>query len=222
MSGVNECTRNIHVTGRKDAVRSGVTAQKQKATSAPLEAVCPKKSLRVHRNADGTGGCCPDKYPTLINGRCYASCDDGDHSEAREALVLGAMVACRAHCPNDWTEHTNDCTKDGEEARERGDFPRLSVAPLERKVQKKVVSNGCPVNFVRASKRRCCPATEPLMYGLLCYEECPHRWEEINYGCYSPCPKGYKAAHFECRRHGAPTIRRKTFERHPVLPKFAK
>jgi len=222
-SSVNECSRGIHVITRADSPRSdGVKATKQ--LPSPFGGhECPRKHKRVPLNEDGSGGCCPDSHPFWINGVCYGTCADGDHHDARENLILGNMVACRSHCSLDTHETTNKCehTTEGEDPTDRGDFPREHVPTVDRRHAKPVArQSGCPNGYVRASNLRCCPASEPNLIGLLCYEDCKVGWESRDFGCHKRCKEGWKELRHTCEKDGFPTKNRKTYERQPVLPKF--
>jgi hypothetical protein len=222
-SSVNECTRGVHVNIRADTPRAdGVKAIKQ--LPSPFGGhECPKRHRRVPLNEDGSGGCCPDKFPYWINGVCYGTCADGDHHDAREVMIHGNMVACRSHCSLDTHETTNKCehTVEGEDPTDRGDFPRAHHSTVDRRHAKPIqASNGCPNGYVRASNLRCCPAAQPSLIGLLCYESCPVGWESRDFGCHKHCKEGWKELRHTCEKEGVPTKNRKTFERSPVLPKF--
>jgi len=224
-TNVNECVRNIHVVPRVDSPLSGVPASKQRASPYGGKE-CPKKHIRVPLNEDGTGGCCPVDQSYWINGKCYSTCADGDHTDAREILILGQMVACRSHCSADATsETTNQCMHaDGEDPTDRLDFPRVHHHAVDRRHAPKVVapqkSNGCRAGWVRTSNLRCCPGDSPNLIGLLCYENCPEGWESRDFGCHKHCKPGWTELRHTCERDGFPTKTRKTFERNPVLPKF--
>jgi len=222
-SSVNECTRGVHVVSRADTPRdSGVAATKQ--LPSPYGGhECPKRHTRVPLNEDGSGGCCPQKWPYWINGVCYGTCADGDHTDVREIMIHGNMVACRTHCSLDATETTNKCEHPdtGDDATDRGDFPREHHPTVDRLHAKPVkFSNGCPAGYVRSSNLRCCPATEPNLIGLLCYEDCKVGWESRDFGCHKHCKPGWTELRHTCEKDGFPTKNRKTYERNPVLPKF--
>jgi len=221
-SSVNECTRGVHVVTRSDTPRdSGVAATKQQSPFGGHE--CPKHHRRVPLNEDGSGGCCPDKWPYWINGVCYGTCADGDHTDQREIMIHGNMVACRTHCSLDATETTNKCEHpdSGDDSTDRGDFPRAHHPTVDRLHAKPIkASNGCPDGYVRASNLRCCPTTEPNLIGLLCYENCKVEWESRDFGCHKHCKPGWTELRHTCEKDGVPTKNRKTYERNPVLPKF--
>jgi len=52
----------------------------------------------------------------------------------------------------------------------------------------------CPSidGFVIASRKRCCPADQPTLIGLLCYERCPEGFTENGFGCRAKGQAGYE------------------------------
>jgi len=225
MSSVNDCSNGPSTVPRPDKERSGVAAEAQH-TVAGGDAVssCPRHHVRVHEHVDQAtgaraGGCCPKRYPYLIQGKCYASCEDGEHHDLREELILGQFVACRTHCPIGWDETRNDCSKAGEESHDRGDFPRNWVSPVDRivKPKAKIDASGCKSGYVQASNMYCCPAAHPKLIGLLCYADCGPKYEEVNFACRKRCRLGFTVTTNHCTR-GTISYERKGYERHPKLP----
>ncbi len=205
-TSINECTNGILSHERKEHAREGVAPKAQTAMAdLPSTTVseCPKGYVRVKRQGTGKfkhGGCCPSDHPKLIFGRCYGGCEAG-----RDELTLGRLVACRAHCPDGWVEHNNDCTKDHEEPKERGDFPREGLRPVDRIVIPKPTPSedpnaGCGTGYVRASNHYCCPARYPLLKGLLCYAKCKTGYEEADFGCRKACPVGWSQSTLQCAK----------------------
>jgi len=225
MSSVNECTNGILSSDRHDHHREGVAPTPQKSVaSLPSTHIsaCPKDYVRVKRQGSGVfkhGGCCPADQPKLIYGNCYGGCETG-----RDELTLGRLVACRAHCPEGWTEHNNDCTEGREEPIQRGDFPRESSRPVDRIVIPKPVAtedpnHGCTSGSVGASKHYCCPTTHPELKGLLCYKKCKTGFDEAGFGCRKKCPLGWTESTLECAK-GSKLFQRKGYERHPKPSKL--
>jgi len=211
-SSVNTCTNGINSHERKDHTRDSVHAKAQKkitAADAKLMYACPKDTVEV------LGGCCPKEQPKLIAGECYGGCEDG-----KEEFVLGRFVGCRANCRDGYDQHTNDCTKLHEDPVERGDFPRHGVSIIEKSlVPTPAHDDGCGQGWVRASKRYCCPTTEPNLKDLLCYANCKTGYEESGYGCRKKCKAGWKQTVLECGK-GNKHYRRKGYERGPKPSKL--
>jgi len=211
-SSINSCTNGILTRERKDHERHGKSPKPQKK-------VTQKDADHMHTCAKGTvevrGGCCPKDQPKLIAGQCYGGCEEG-----KEELVIGRFVGCRASCRDGWEQHTNDCSKLHEENTDRGDFPRYGVAPSERiLLPTPAHDDGCGTGYVRASKRYCCPTTEPNLIGLLCYENCKTGYVGSSYGCRKTCKTGWTESTLECGK-GAKHYRRKGYERHPKPSKL--
>lgn len=222
-SSVNSCTRGALSSERKDHVRTGVPPVAQKSLAeitAPTISSCEKGFVAVARSGPKgarTGGCCPKDMPKLVAGRCYGPCEN------REEFNLGALVSCRAHCPDGWDQHNNHCSKEHEENQDRGDFPRPSVAPSDRVVVPTPVdeskNKGCGSGYVGASQHYCCPATEPVLKGLLCYARCKTGFEEAGYGCRKHCAAGWSESTLQCGK-GATSHRREGYERPPKAAKM--
>jgi len=213
-SSINSCSNGILTSERKDHPRHGVAAVAQRSVPSDPSAVistCPKGYVTVSR-VGGAGGCCPKDKPKLIAGKCYGGC-----AANRDELVIGRFVACRAQCPDGYDTTNNECQKAHEDSVSRGDFPRDGVVPTDRVVAP-APSNGdnvgCPSGYVGASKRYCCPATDPVLKGLLCYARCKTGYEEAGYGCRKLCKPGYSQSTLQCGK-GGQSYQREGYERSP-------
>jgi len=221
-SSINECSNGILTHNRADHARTGVDAKPQASIDSlphPEVSTCEKDFVPVALSGHGKhkhGGCCPADHPHLIRGHCYAGCDQG-----RDEITIGDFVGCRAHCPDGWTEHNNDCTKDHETASDRGDFPRDSYEPHDRVIKPKDMAGdrnkGCGSGYVGASKRYCCPSTHPHLIDLLCYKRCKTGYVEARYGCRKACPNksGWSETPLRCHHTSGRSYHRKGYERHP-------
>jgi len=213
-SNVNTCTSGALTSERKDHTRDGVAPKAVRPISEITESTisaCGKREVKVK------GGCCPKSKPKLIGGRCYGGCDGG-----RDELVIGDFVGCRAACPDGWEQHNNKCTKDHEEDRDRGDFPRESVSRKSRMIIPTPATDknaGCGYGHVRASAHYCCPSRHPNLKGLLCYANCKTGYEESGYGCRKLCKTGWTQSVLECGK-AHKSHRRKGYERHPKPAKL--
>jgi len=219
-TSINECSNGILAHDRKEHSRDGVAPTPQKSVAelpSTTVSTCPDGYVRVKRQGKGVfrhGGCCPSDSPKLIFGMCYGGCEAD-----KDEFTLGRLVACRAHCPDGFSQHNNDCTKDGEENRDRGDFPREGTAPVDRIVVPKPTPSedpnaGCSRGYVRASKHYCCPTAHPVLKGLLCYEQCKTGYEEADFGCRKKCPVGWSETTLQCAK-GSRVQSRVGYERHP-------
>jgi len=219
-SSINECNNGILTSQRADHSRTGVDAKAQASVDSmpePEVSTCHKDYVAVALSGNGRhkhGGCCPSHHPRLIRDRCYAGCESG-----RDEITIGDFVGCRAHCPDGWTEHNNDCTKD-RDVQDRGDFPRDSYEPHDRIIRPKEATDnnkGCGSGFVGASKRYCCPSTHPILIDLLCYKRCKTGFVEARYGCRKECPakSGWSSTPLRCHHTSGRSFHRKGYERHP-------
>jgi len=237
-STLSTCTRGPLHTDRVDHSRSGVTPSVQVKIAPHADAAtlakylprfCKHGWVTVARRKDKTGGCCPAEAPQLIQGKCYAHCEQGF-----DDIVVGGFVGCRKHCEDGWDQSANHCHKSGEEDVERGDFPREGVSPRDRKRRgRPVVSKNpkvtCPTGYlaVENSDSLCCPWDHAELIGALCYEECPPSYVSSGFGCRRSCPKsqGWVTYPLTCtkwnHKPAAKTILRKGWERAPVTPKQA-
>jgi len=224
-TSINDCTNGILSRERKEHAREGVAPTAQKSVHdlpSTTVSACPAHYVNVKRSGKGKfkhGGCCPADQPKLIHGKCYGGCESG-----RDELTLGRLVACRAHCPEGWDQHNNDCTHGHDEPKERGDFPRESSSPVDRIVIPKPAASsdpnaGCGSRYVRASNHYCCPARYPLLKGLLCYAKCKTGYEEADFGCRKKCPVGWSESTLQCAK-GSRTKQRKGYERNPKPSKL--
>lgn len=211
---INACAKGILSSERKDHQRDGKAPKAQRSIASITEATisaCEKGLVKVK------GGCCPKDKPKLIAGHCYGGCEQG-----KEELVIGAFVGCRAACAEGWDQHNNHCSKDHHDDTDRGDFPRYGDVPHERVViptPKHDKDDGCGNGYVRASKHYCCPATDPVLKGLLCYARCKTGFEESGYGCREKCRAGWSESVLQCGK-GAKSYRRKGYERSPKPSKL--
>lgn len=213
-STINTCSNGALNRDRKDHSRDGVAPKAQRSIGSITEALisaCEKGLVKVK------GGCCPKDKPKLIAGHCYGGCDQG-----KEEIAIGNFVGCRAACADGYDQSNNHCSKSGHDDEDRGDFPRFGDVPHERIIiptPKNHPDSGCGNGYVRASKHYCCPATDPILKGLLCYANCKTGFEESGYGCRQKCKTGWTQSVLECGK-GGKQYRRKGYERHPKPSKL--
>jgi len=213
-SNINQCSNGILTRDRVDHSREGVKPKAQRSVSAVAASTisaCETGLVKVK------GGCCPHDKPKLIAGQCYGGCDQG-----KEEIAIGNFVGCRASCPDGWDQKNNVCSQSGQDDTDRGDFPRFGDAVADRVIvptPKHDDDSGCGNGYLRASKHYCCPATNPVLKGLLCYEHCKTGFEESGYGCRQKCKTGWTESVLECGK-GAKRHRRKGYERHPKPSKL--
>jgi len=213
-STINTCSNGILTRDRNDHSRDGVAPKAQRGIDSITEATI---SACEHGLVKVKGGCCPKDKPKLIAGECYGGCESG-----KEEIAIGNFVGCRATCPEGWDQKNNHCSKAQQDDTDRGDFPRYGEHPHERVIiptPKQTKDSGCGDGHVRASKHYCCPATDPVLKGLLCYARCKTGYEESGYGCRQKCKPGWSESVLECGK-GHRSYRRKGYERHPKPSKL--
>jgi len=177
---------------------------------------CKKGWLEVN-----DGKCCPKDHPYLVQGDCYAECDDSS-----DEFNLGAYVGCRARCPPGYASTTNTCSRDPV-SHQREDTPRALVRPEVQLAPKPDTDTTCRKGYVKVSylkdgKGGCCPKDSPILIGSLCYPTCPANQDAVMIadfvGCRAHCPAGYAKEDSNFCNKDEDTIEREDFPRAPTQP----